>query len=125
MSEHPEFQSLSRDSWWSNNVRSYGPLHRREVSIPQSGFLVVKLDRATRVDGGHGGFNPSVGILGGQTQATLLSSALSGCFNPSVGILGGQTRSVAWSSPCDTGFQSLSRDSWWSNPARPAVSPPS
>ena len=41
------------------------------------------------------GFNPSVGILGGQTLYRLLIFSFSfSCFNPSVGILGGQTFSL-------------------------------
>ena len=113
----------------------------RDVSIPQSGFLVVKLggicDSWTQVHS----FNPSVGILGGQTYVSYavtplperfqslsrdswwsnlilgqhLSQIFSG-FNPSVGILGGQTSVDSASLNLSNKFQSLSRDSWWSNP---------
>ena len=61
------FQSLSRDSWWSNEV------------------LILSIAKA------EGGFNPSVGILGGQTSLPA-------------------RRAI----PLYL-FQSLSRDSWWSN----------
>jgi len=37
------FQSLSRDSWWSLKVRYFYAVGVINVSIPQSGFLVVTL----------------------------------------------------------------------------------
>ena len=40
---HNRFQSLSRDSWWSNVAAAPVAIHPPRVSIPQSGFLVVKL----------------------------------------------------------------------------------
>ena len=40
----PKFQSLSRDSWWSNHALQEGHPVKGDVSIPQSGFLVVKPD---------------------------------------------------------------------------------
>ena len=136
------FQSLSRDSWWSNANELHDLRTTWEVSIPQSGFLVVKLGSQRRHQEPFGrfqslsrdswwsnlgasaaiksllaGFNPSVGILGGQTRKRvfkvnvnwIVSIPQSGflvvklplhypkqrkgiCFNPSVGILGGQTR---------------------------------
>ena len=61
------------------------------------------------------GFNPSVGILGGQTHAGSAQSASDAGFNPSVGILGGQTKSTDSTARIFVVFQSLSRDSWWSN----------
>ena len=63
------FQSLCRDSWWSNwqAVDLHPPLSRS--------------------------FNPFVGILGGQTKrGDGMVDGLLTRFNPFVGILGGQTR---------------------------------
>ena len=62
-----------------------------DVSIPQSGFLVVKPVQIGR----HRVMKPR--------------------FNPSVGILGGQTRLGGYQARRISMFQSLSRDSWWSN----------
>ena len=64
------------------------------VSIPQSGFLVVKPE---------------------QFDVYLY---VNGSFNPSVGILGGQTRQMEAVGEHPEKFQSLSRDSWWSNPCK-------
>jgi hypothetical protein len=111
------------------------------VSIPQSGFLVVT--RAVESPGAvyRKSFNPSVGILGGHTRHTRLSSqGRKLCFNPSVGILGGHTPELMFQGICPENvsipqsgflvvtpsanasfegiqklFQSLSRDSWWSH----------
>ena len=86
------FQSLSRDSWWSNLKVLAGQLPQPSlVSIPQSGFLVVKRYRDHGSDQQWIRFNPSVGILGGQTRAMRVQVTL------------------------EVKFQSLSRDSWWSN----------
>ena len=41
------------------------------VSIPLSGFLVVKRQRGRGGEAEGKGFNPFVGILGGQTVATI------------------------------------------------------
>jgi hypothetical protein len=38
-----QFQSLSRDSWWSHPAPGVGAAMKGAVSIPQSGFLVVTL----------------------------------------------------------------------------------
>ena len=86
-----------------------------EVSIPQSGFLVVKRRSRRGRKSSPGSFNPSVGILGGQTRAVYLEHDVRQSFNPSVGILGGQTRVRSGSGVTAYEFQSLSRDSWWSN----------
>ncbi len=60
-------------------------------------------------------FNPSVGILGGQTVYTVMFGSRLNGFNPSVGILGGQTYLQGRLRQELPKFQSLSRDSWWSN----------
>jgi hypothetical protein len=111
------------------------------VSIPQSGFLVVTLEDGPGRCGRALCFNPSVGILGGHTQAphadrpTPLGVSIpqsgflvvtpgndndqNGCFlgfNPSVGILGGHTIVASLVFAAMYQFQSLSRDSWWSHP---------
>jgi len=121
-----------------------------EVSIPQSGFLVVTLSNKNGHTLGKAGFNPSVGILGGHTAeasrhclGTAKFQSLSRdswwshprhsasrpqprkSFNPSVGILGGHTAPQREQAPTEEKFQSLSRDSWWSHqaahqPPRPA-----
>ena len=85
------------------------------VSIPQSGFLVVKLECGKLLDVTLSGFNPSVGILGGQTWVGFLLPSCTASFNPSVGILGGQTGFLRYPPTSFPRFQSLSRDSWWSN----------
>jgi len=63
----------------------------KSVSIPQSGFLVVTLGPKPLTWLARGGFNPSVGILGGHTM---------------IGFIFGKDGQT---------FQSLSRDSWWSH----------
>ena len=116
------FQSPCRDSWWSNYAeranesdwRSFNPpvgilggqtsdvvnFHRLSirVSIPLSGFLVVKLPQCPM---------PPINT---------------NCFNPPVGILGGQTKMLYERGYCVKVFQSPCRDSWWSNLAGLAAS---
>ena len=86
------FQSLSRDSWWSHLVT----LHPCQL-------LLVS-------------FNPSVGILGGHTQAAANVDRGAGVVSiPQSGFLV-VTPDAAWCmDDFGGGFQSLSRDSWWSH----------
>ena len=119
------FQSLSRDSWWSNPCSGCCRPWQLFVSIPQSGFLVVKHGSQQSLEALLMCFNPSVGILGGQTHAPSGTEKPRNCFNPSVGILGGQTPRRAPLQFSGEAFQSLSRDSWWSNPAQKAAQPAS
>ena len=110
------FQSLSRDSWWSNLTQASGPANSAKVSIPQSGFLVVKLallrereSRPVTVSIPQSGF-----LVVKPFDKVFETNDLIG-FNPSVGILGGQTHHLRSGCTLPPMFQSLSRDSWWSN----------
>ena len=112
------FQSLSRDSVCSNDTTGEGDPDPYCVSIPQSGFCVLKHHILLALLFIVSRFNPSVGILCAQTCARQSSrspvwtfQSLSrdsvcsnagfyrregeriGCFNPSVGILCAQTAS--------------------------------
>ena len=98
-----------------------------EVSIPQSGFLVVKPEscrlRYRRVDQFQ---SLSRDSWWSNLKVVSPSFASSRSFNPSVGILGGQTRCSLYAPGLRLKFQSLSRDSWWSNQAGDVcVDPPS
>ncbi len=87
----------------------------KQVSIPQSGFLVVKPgiedDRAKPWSVSI----PQSGFLVVKQEPVSNSVAPQLSFNPSVGILGGQTTTFSPGRKPVTMFQSLSRDSWWSN----------
>ena len=135
------FQSLSRDSWWSNFANHELHLVPLLVSIPQSGFLVVKPTRWPISSGCSTCFNPSVGILGGQTQqpdsetfpcctvsipqsgflvvklAALAMMSIGKCqvSIPQSGFLVVKRSSTGKARHLYCWFQSLSRDSWWSN----------
>ena len=112
------FQSLSRDSVCSNLIRDWNQWLIVDVSIPQSGFCVLKPRPLPTRPQTRRSFNPSVGILCAQTAsaearraaARAVSIPQSGfCvlkppkhwyrpspadrFNPSVGILCAQTPS--------------------------------
>ena len=67
---HLVFQSLSRDSVCSNTVEEKGWTGFHQVSIPQSGFCVLKHCCLRCSAYGGDGFNPSVGILCAQTPNT-------------------------------------------------------
>ena len=135
------FQSLSRDSWWSNSAEplTFSMLRTRFQSLSRDSWWSNHGWRTT-VPSTPACFNPSVGILGGQTRFVDLHGipmskfqSLSRdswwsnpslristgkrvtSFNPSVGILGGQTPFAFASPTLLVAFQSLSRDSWWSN----------
>ena len=138
----PQFQSLSRDSWWSNGVDDVLQQAEAVVSIPQSGFLVVKPAIIIVHNHPSGVSIPQSGFLVVKPHEQHGNKEYNERFNPSVGILGGQTNHL-WSitppyqavSIPQSGFlvvklripqrrggpgfmfQSLSRDSWWSNPA--------
>jgi len=106
------FQSLGRDSVFSDESDSGGTWPVRAVSIPRSGFCVFGREPYSRARPFVIGFNPSVGILcfrtasGGAARSgkSAVSIPRSGfcvfgrrwprvrgsmlsCFNPSVGIL--------------------------------------
>ena len=85
------FQSLSRDSVCSNFDCIVRKVVIYIVSIPQSGFCVLK-PRGTRwARQCCSSFNPSVGILCAQTRQWRHHASILDSFNPSVGILCAQT----------------------------------
>jgi len=138
------FQSLCRDSWWSNmlllaisitSLWSFNPfvgILGGQTQVPTKLTVIeYSFNPFVGILGGQTGdvphldgfqldcFNPFVGILGGQTPHQC-RRPLGGCdcFNPFVGILGGQTTLRDRVELILVEFQSLCRDSWWSNPAR-------
>ena len=110
-----QFQSLSRDSWWSNNGGySHFKWRYKFQSLSRDSWWSNFTLRYPGVIG-RSCFNPSVGILGGQTPPPPKATGPGTSFNPSVGILGGQTLKFIMALLNLILFQSLSRDSWWSN----------
>jgi hypothetical protein len=109
------FQSLSRDSWWSHQLM-------RAIPIEDMPFQSLSRDSwwSHQNSGSYTSITPLVSIpQSGFLVVTpggseLLQPTHLG-FNPSVGILGGHTRRAWTYRRLTMPFQSLSRDSWWSH----------
>ena len=110
------FQSLSRDSVYSNGAAHHRLRRLAEGFNPSVGIAFIQTwGSFQRTNKAFYSFNPSVGIAFIQTERAIELMQDADRFNPSVGIAFIQTNSACQFRRKYAGFQSLSRDSVYSN----------